>query len=195
MCQKNLSLTHPEYHSSRARKGSLQVEMEPVVSVRERVEQMEWRESGGRQVESVGERRTSAKSGESGVSGCRSSKVESKEIGGVSGASLESGGASGKSGVDSKVERKESVGGSGESRCLSGLKCRPNSLLSLSHPKFSKAKQARRPSRKLNLYKQSESQMAANLNFWEKWGVVKMRSNTTLVLNRGQDISDIGVHQ
>ena len=35
--------------------------------------------------------------------------------------------------------------------------------------------------------------MAANLNFWEKWGMVKMGSNTTPVLTRGQDVSDIGV--
>ena len=53
----------------------MQVGMELVVSVRERVEQMEWRESVGRQVESVGESGTSGKSGESGVSGCESSKV------------------------------------------------------------------------------------------------------------------------
>ena len=67
VCQKTHSLTHPEYHSRRAQKASMQVEMELVVSVRERVEQMEWRESVGRQVESVGEIGTSEKSGESGV--------------------------------------------------------------------------------------------------------------------------------
>ena len=78
-CVKNISLTHPEYHSSRARKGSMQVEMELAVSVRERVEQMEWRESGSRLVESVGESGKSGESGESGVSGGHSSKVESME--------------------------------------------------------------------------------------------------------------------
>ena len=91
--------------------------------------------------------------GESGVS----SKVESMESGGVIGESLESGGVSGESGENSTVERMESGGGSGESGgsskvgCPSRLKCRPNLLLSLSHPKFSKAKQVRRPARKLNV--------------------------------------------
>ena len=56
VCQKNLSLTHPKYHSGRALNGSLQVKADPVVSVRERVEQMEWRES---QVESGGVSKTS----------------------------------------------------------------------------------------------------------------------------------------
>ena len=156
--KKTLSLTHPEYHSSRAEKGIMQVEGKVVISVRERVEQMEWRESGSRQVESVGE---SGKSGESGVSGGHSSKVES----------MESGGVSGESGVSSTVESMESGGVSGESGgsrevgCLSRLKCRTNSLLSLTHPKFFKAKQVRRPVSKLNLPKQSESQIAANINF------------------------------
>ena len=119
--------------------------MGPVVSVIERMGVMEWRESGGRLVESGGERRGSVEGGESRVSGERgkSSNLARKEIGGVSVVSGERGGASGSSG-----ERGGASGGRGEigeSRCLKRLKCIPNSLLSLSSPKFSKDKRSRRP--------------------------------------------------
>ena len=50
---------HPKYHSSKVEEVSRKEEGK-AVSVRERVEQMEWSESGSRPVESVG------------VSGCQS---------------------------------------------------------------------------------------------------------------------------
>ena len=113
-----------------------------------------------------------------------------KEIGGVSVASGERGGESG--------SRREGGGVSGVRQVdVQGLKCKPNTLLSLRTPEFSKDKPARRylhsSARKRNLHKPSESQISANLQFWEKWGMVKTGSNTTPVLTKGQDVSGIGV--
>ena len=137
--------------------------MEPVVSVRERVEQMEWRESRESQVESGGARTRSVEGGVSGDSGGESSKLARKEIGGVSVASGERGGESG--------SRREGGGASGgREEIVKRLKCIPHTLLSLRSPKFLKDKPARQhsSSKKLNLHKPSESQISANLQFWEK---------------------------
>ena len=53
MCQKNPNFTHPKYKYSKVEEVSWKEEGKSV-SVRERVEQMEWSESSSRQVESVG---------------------------------------------------------------------------------------------------------------------------------------------
>ena len=205
VCQKTLSLTHPKYHSGRALNGSLQVKADPVVSVRERVEQMEWRERRESQVESGGARTSSVEGGVSGESGGERNKLERKEIGGVRVASGERGGESG--------SRREGGGVSGVQQVdVFGLKCRPTTLLSLQPPKFSKDKPARpklhssasklklhkrsdcqisaklhSSARKLKLHKPSNSQILSNIQFWEKWGMVKTGSNPTPVLTKGQD--------
>ena len=197
VCQKTLSLTHPKYHSGRALNGSLQVKADPVVSVRERVEQMEWRES---QVESGGVSKTS---GERGVSGERvgvSSKLERKESG-------EGGVASGERVGESS---KSSEGGEGSGvRHVFGLKCKPTILSSLQPPKFlkdppmrpnlyssaskvkvklHKRKDCQKPklhssASKSKLHKPKDSKISSNLQFWEKW-LVKTGSNPTPVLTK-----------
>ena len=164
--------------------------MELVVSVRERVEQMEWRERRESQVESGGARTSSVEGGVSGESGGERSKLERKEIGGVgvaSGERVRESGSRGEGGEGSGVRQVD----------VFGLKCRPTTLLSLQPPKFSKDKPARQnlhsSARKRNLHKPSESQISSTLQFWEKWGMVKTGSNTTSVLTKGQDVSGIGV--
>ena len=176
--------------------------MELVVSVRERVEQMEWRERRESQVESGGVSKTS---GERGVSGERvgvSSKLERKESG-------EGGVASGERVGESS---KSSEGGEGSGvRHVFGLKCKPTILSSLQPPKFSKdpptrpnlhssaskvklhkRKDCQIPSKlhssasksKFKLHKPRDSKISSNLQFWEKWGMVNTGSNPTPVLTK-----------
>ena len=100
---------------------------------------MEWRERRESQVESGGARTSSVEGGVSGESGGERNKLERKEIGGVRVASGERGGESG--------SRSEGGGASGaREKNVQGLKCKPNTLLSLRAPKFSKDKPARQHS-------------------------------------------------